>query len=191
MGKFVLSRRMNFPRTNQTNKVGGKMSKHEFTSFWFYREVTKSEDIQATQQLNFTKELGEKLNLNQKSSLGKPNKIKNTKCHGSMTFLGLYTMKKTTPWSAKFAFLFPKLLTNLAPCSLETVPLGVLPFRPMLKVKLTSSVMKQTLLGKTQVPHLWQQCYEIWMPGYEYTCQRKTAKAFQQCPFKSKVSTAV
>ena len=58
MGKFVLSRRMNFPRTNQTNKVGGKMSKHEFTSFWFYREVTKSEDIQATQQLNFTKELG-------------------------------------------------------------------------------------------------------------------------------------
>ena len=73
------------------------MSNHEFISFWLYPKVTKSEDIQATQQLNFTKELGEKLNLNQKSSLGKPNKIKNTKCHGSMTFLGLYTMKKTTP----------------------------------------------------------------------------------------------
>ena len=32
--------------------------------------------------------------------------------------------------------------------------LEVLPFRPMLKVKLTSSVLKQTLLGKTQVLHL-------------------------------------
>ena len=42
----------------------------------------------------------------------------------------------------------------LAPCSLEMVPLGVLPFRPMLKVKLTSSVLKQTLLRNTQVPHL-------------------------------------
>ena len=50
----------------------------------------------------------------------------------------------------KFAVLFPKLLTNVAPCSLEMVPLGELPFRPMLKVKLTSSVLKQTLLGKNQ-----------------------------------------
>ena len=56
---------------------------------------------------------------------------------GSATFLGLYTMKKTTPWSAKFAVLFLKLLRNQAPCSLETVPLGLLPFRPILKVKLT------------------------------------------------------
>ena len=73
-------------------------------------------------------ETREKLNLNQKSSLGKANEIENTKRHGSATFLGLYTMKKRTPWSAKFAVLFPKLLTNLAPCSLETLPLGVLWF---------------------------------------------------------------
>ena len=63
--------------------------------------VTKSEDIQATQQLNSTKlkEPGDKkkLNLNQKSSLGKANEIENTKRHGSATFLGLYTMKKRTP----------------------------------------------------------------------------------------------
>ena len=31
------------------------MSNHEFISFWFYAEVTKSEDIQAAQQLNSTK----------------------------------------------------------------------------------------------------------------------------------------
>ena len=36
------------------------MSNHEFISFWFYPEVTKSEDIQATQQLNLTNELGDK-----------------------------------------------------------------------------------------------------------------------------------
>ena len=30
------------------------MSNHEFNSFWFCPEVTKSEDIQATQQLKFT-----------------------------------------------------------------------------------------------------------------------------------------
>ena len=81
-------------------------------------------------------ETREKLNLNQKSSLGKANEIENTKRHGSATFLGLYTMKKTRPWRAKFAVLFLKLLTNQAPCSLETVPLGVLPFRPILRVKL-------------------------------------------------------
>ena len=58
MGKFVPSPCMNFPRTKQTNKYGGLlMSNHEFISFWFYPEVTKSEDIQATQQLNFTNEL--------------------------------------------------------------------------------------------------------------------------------------
>ena len=57
MGKFVPSPRMNFPRTNQTNKYRGLMSNHEFISFWFYPEVTKSEDIQAIQQLNFTNEL--------------------------------------------------------------------------------------------------------------------------------------
>ena len=61
MGKFVPSPRMNFPRTNQTNKYGGLlMSNHEFISFWLYPEVTKSEDIQATQQLNFTNEQGDK-----------------------------------------------------------------------------------------------------------------------------------
>ena len=61
--------------------------------------VTKSEDIQATQQLNSTNAPGykRKLNLNQKSSLGKTNEIEYAKCHGSETFLGLYTMKKTTP----------------------------------------------------------------------------------------------
>ena len=36
------------------------MSNHEFILFWFYPAVTKSEDIQATQQLNFTNELGDK-----------------------------------------------------------------------------------------------------------------------------------
>ena len=36
------------------------MSNHEFILFWLYPEVTKSEDIQATQQLNFTNELGDK-----------------------------------------------------------------------------------------------------------------------------------
>ena len=99
MGEFVPSPRMNFPRTYQTNKYGGLMSNHEFTSFWLYQEVSKSEDIQATQQLKFTndQETREKLNLNQKSSLGKANKIENTKRRGSTTFLGLYTMKKTTP----------------------------------------------------------------------------------------------
>ena len=36
-----------------------------------------------------------------------------------MTFLGLnlYTKKKRARWSAKFAVLFPQLLTNLASCS--------------------------------------------------------------------------
>ena len=65
-------------------------------------KVTKSEDIQATQQLHCVDSTNEpgykgKLNLNQKSSLGKANEIENTKRHGSETFLGLYTMKKTTP----------------------------------------------------------------------------------------------
>ena len=55
MGKFVPSPRMNFPRTNQTNKYRGLMSNHEFISFWFYPE-----DIQATQQLKFTNEPGDK-----------------------------------------------------------------------------------------------------------------------------------
>ena len=50
MGKFMASPRMNFPWTNQINKYGGLMSNHEFISYWFYPEVTKSEDIQATQQ---------------------------------------------------------------------------------------------------------------------------------------------
>ena len=154
--------------------------------------VTKSEDIQATQQLNSTNEPGYKgkLNLNQKSSLGKANEIENTKRHGSKTFLGLYAMKKTTPWSAKFAVLYLELLTNLALCSLETVPLGALPFRPMLKVKLTLSVLKQNLLGKTPLPHLGEQCCEIWMPRYECTSKRKTAKLFNSAYFISKVFTA-
>ena len=55
MGKFVPSPRMNFPRTNQTNKYHGLMSNHEFISFWFYPK-----DIQATQQLKFTNEPGDK-----------------------------------------------------------------------------------------------------------------------------------
>ena len=139
--------------------------------------VNKSKDIQATHnsfkilQSLRNQETREKLNVNQKSSLGKANEIESTKCHGSATFLGLYTMKKRTPWSSKFAVLFPKLLTNLAPCSLEMVPLGVLAFRPMLKVKLTSGVLKQTLLGKTQVLHLWEQCYEIWVHKSTKNCK--------------------
>ena len=54
MGRFVPSPRMNFLRPNQTNKYRSLMSNHEFILFWFYPEVSKSEDIQATQQLKFT-----------------------------------------------------------------------------------------------------------------------------------------
>ena len=59
--------------------------------------VTKSEDIQATQQLNSTKlkEPGDKRKA--ESQPDTANDIKNTKRHGSATFLGLYTLKKRTP----------------------------------------------------------------------------------------------
>ena len=80
MGKFVPSPLTNSPQTYETNKDGGLMSNHEFISF-----------------LQTNQETREKPNLNQKFSLGKANKIENTKRHGSATFLGLYTMKKRTP----------------------------------------------------------------------------------------------
>ena len=173
--------------TKQTNMAAcwwATMSLFRFGCTWKSLNVRTSKQ-QNSWILQTNKETREKLNLNHNCLQEKANKIENTKHHaGERDFPWLHTMKKTTPWSAKFAVLFLKLLRNQAPCSLETVPLGVLPFRPILKVKLTSRVLKQTLLGKTQVAHLWEQCYEIWMqPGYECTSQRKTAKAFQQCIF--------
>ena len=120
--------------------------------------VTKSADIQATLQLNSTNKPGDERKAESQPGVfsGKSKRDRNTKCYGRATFLGLYTTKKRTPCEVQTLLFFPpKLLTNLAPCSLEMVPLVVLPFSPMLKVKLTSSVLKQTLLGKTQVPHLW------------------------------------
>ena len=116
MGKFLPSPFTYLPRTMSLFRFGFTRKSLD--------TVTKSENIQATQKILQSlrnQETREKLNLNQTSSLGKANEIENTKRHRSATFLGLYTMKKRTPWSAKFAVLFPKLLTNLAPCLFFTV----------------------------------------------------------------------
>ena len=99
-------------------------------------------------------ETREKPNLNQKSSLGKRKQDRKYQTSWERDFPWLVHNEENNTMKNKIAVLFLKLLTNLAPCSLETVPLGVLPFMPILKVKLTSSVLKQTLLGKTLVPHL-------------------------------------
>ena len=110
---------------------------------------------------------------------------------GSATFLGLYTMKKTTPQSAKFAVLFLKLLRNQAPCLLETVPLGVLPFRPILKVKLTSRVLKQTLLGKPRWRTYENSATKYECPEMNAQVKEKLQKLFNSAFFISKVSTTV
>ena len=143
--------------------------------------VTKSEDIQATQQLNSTNEPGDERKAASQPEVfaGKSKWDRKYQTSWERDFPWLVHDEEKNTMKCKICCFFPKLQTNLhvAPCSLETVRSGVLPFRPMLKVKLTSNVLKQTLLGKTQVPHLWEQCYEIWTHK-----SKKNCKSFSTVP---------
>ena len=111
VGKSVPSPLTNFPRTNQTNKYGGLMSNHKFISFWFYPKVTKSEDIQATQQLNFTNELGDKRKAESQPEVfaGKGKRDRKYQMSWERDFPGLVQDGENNTMKCKLCRSFPEI----------------------------------------------------------------------------------
>ena len=108
---FFTSKCSVLPWTNQTNKYGDLMSNHEFNSFWFCPEVTKSEDIQATQQLNFTNELGDKRKAESQPEVfaGKGKRDRKYQMSWERDFPGLVQDEENNTMKCKICFSFPEI----------------------------------------------------------------------------------
>ena len=170
------------------------MSNHEFTSFWLYREVAKSEDIQATQQLNFTKELGNTRKVESQPEVfaGKSKQDQKYQMSWEHDFPWLVHDEENNTMKCKICYSFPEITDKSS-----SLFIGNCAFR--------CTTIQAHAKSKT-----YFECFEANSarenPGAtpmrtvlrnmnarvcQYTSQRKTAKAFQQCLFKSKVSTTV